>query len=889
MLDLKNGVDEDPVETKEWLDAIKSVLKHEGSERAQYLINQVLDKLSLSGVSPKNAVNTPYVNTIPANAEPEYPGDRKIEKLLTSILRWNAIVTVLRAGKIDPSLGGHIATYASAAVLYEVGFHHFFHAATKDHPGDLIFIQGHSAPGIYARAYLEGRITEKQLDNFRQEIDKDGLSSYPHPWLMPEFWQFPTVSMGLGALQAIYQARFLKYLNNRGLCNTEKQKVWVFCGDGEMDEPESLGALSLGGREKLDNLIFVINCNLQRLDGPVRGNGKIIQELESVFRGAGWNVIKVLWAHNWDPLFAKDKSGLLIKRMMEVVDGEYQNYKTRDGAYVRENFFGKYPELKELVADMTDDEIWHLSRGGHDFHKVYTAYQAAVNHKGQPTVILAKTIKGYGMGEAGEAQNITHQQKKMEVKHLQEFCKRFHIPISDDQISKLAYYKPAADSPEMRYLQERRKELGGYLPARRPKSESLQVPPLEAFETILKGSDGREISTTMAFVRLLNVLLKDPNIGKRVVPIVPDESRTFGMEGLFRQIGIYSPNGQLYKPVDSDQVMYYREDQKGQFLQEGISEPGSMASWIAAATSYSTCNTPMIPFYVYYSMFGFQRIGDLAWAAGDAQARGFLVGGLAGRTSLPGEGLQHQDGQSFTISATIPNCISYDPTFGYELAVIIQDGLRRMYEKQENVYYYITALNENYVHPPMPEEKGVKEGIIKGMYRFRAAKNEKLTVQLLGSGAILREVIDAADILESEFNIGCDIWSVTSFTELRREALSIERENFLNPEGKPKESFVTQCLKQRNAPVVAATDYIRSFADQIRAYVPHAYFVLGTDGYGRSDTRDQLRYFFEVNRYFIALAALKSLADEGKIEKKQVSAAMKKWGISSKKTDPVTV
>lgn len=884
-----NNEDIDPVETQEWLDALESVLANEGGDRAKFLIDQLLEKATERGIKSPTTITSPYINTLPAIKDAPYPGDLDIEKRLSSLIRWNAIAMVLRGGKKDPELGGHIATFASAAILYEVGFNHFFHAPSEKHGGDLVYIQGHSSPGIYARAFLEGRLTENQLNNFRQEVAGEGLSSYPHPWLMPEFWQFPTVSMGLGPLQGIYQARFLKYLHNRGLANTEGRKVWVFCGDGEMDEPESLGAITLAGRENLDNLIFVINCNLQRLDGPVRGNGKIIQEFESIFRGANWNVIKVLWGSNWDPLFAKDEHGLLVKRLNEAVDGEYQNYKARDGAYVREHFFGKYPELKAMVADMSDDQIWRLSRGGHDPQKVYTAYLNATKHQGQPTVILAKTVKGFGMGAAGEGLNITHQQKKMEVEHLRAFRDRFDLPVSDEEISELSYYRPGKDSPELKYILARREELGGFLPARRTHSQALAVPALDAFASVLKGSDGRENSTTMMFVRILNILLKDPQLGKLIVPIVPDETRTFGMEGLFRQIGIYSAVGQLYKPVDAEQLMFYREDKAGQFLEEGITEPGSMASWIAAATSYSNNNIPMIPFYVYYSMFGFQRVGDLAWAAGDAQARGFLIGGLSGRTTLPGEGLQHQDGHSHVLSATIPSCISYDPTYGYELAVIIQDGLRRMYQEQENVYYYITVMNESYIQPEMPE--GVTEGILKGMYLLQESpvNAKKLRVQLLGSGPILREVITAATILEKEFNVLSDVWSVTSFTELRKEALAVERNNFLHPDLKPKLSYVTQCLKDRVGPVIAATDYMRLYAEQVRAFVPKSYTVLGTDGYGRSDTRSALRQFFEVDSNYIAYAALKALADQGNFPMKELLQARTKLNIDPSKPDPVTV
>jgi len=879
--------DVDPVETQEWLDALGSVVRQEGKERAEYILKQLLGTLQMN-VS-LGGRNTAYKNTISLEDEAEHPGDPEIEERILALLRWNAVAMVLRAGKHAPELGGHIASYASSAYLYEIGFNHFFHAANAEHGGDLIFTQGHSSPGIYARAFLEGRLSEEQLDHFRQEVGGKGISSYPHPWLMPEFWQFPTVSMGLGPLQAIYQARFLKYLHNRGLADTYKRKVWAFCGDGEMDEPESLGALTIASREKLDNLVFVINCNLQRLDGPVRGNASIIQELEGIFAGAGWNVIKIIWGSNWDPLFAKDKTGLLLKRMSECVDGEYQNYKAKGGAYVREHFFGKYPELLELVKDMTDAEIQQLTRGGHDLQKVYAAYAEAVKTTDRPTVILAKTIKGYGMGEAGEAQNITHQQKKMTEEQLRIFRDRFQIPVADEDIAKIPFYKPAANSPEMEYLQSRRKALGGYLPSRRlQSSKQLAIPSLEAFASLLQATGEREISTTMAFVRILNILLKDKNIAKNIVPIVPDESRTFGMEGLFRQIGIYSPVGQLYEPMDKNQIMYYHEAKDGQLLEEGINEAGAFCSWLAAATSYSVNDLPMVPFYIYYSMFGFQRVGDLAWAAGDSRARGFLIGATAGRTTLAGEGLQHQDGHNLLYAATIPNCISYDPTFAYEMAVIIHDGLQRMYQKQESVFYYLTAMNENYSHPEMP--KGAEAGIIKGMYLLQKAKTKaKYTVQLLGSGTILREVIAAAELLEKDFGVTANIWSATSFNELAREAMAIERESRLNPTKKAKQSYVTTCLQGQKGPVIAATDYIKAYAEQIRAYVPGHYVVLGTDGFGRSDTREQLRHFFEVNRYYIAVAALKALADNGETEAKTVAEAIKKYKIELDKPNPMTV
>lgn len=879
--------DIDPQETQEWLDALEGVLENEGIDRAHYLIEKLVDKARRSGAYLPFSANTAYVNSIPVTQQERFPGDRAMERRIRSFIRWNAMAMVVQANRISAELGGHISSFASSATLFDVGFNHFFRGRSDARDGDLIFFQGHSAPGIYARAFLEGRISEDELYNFRQEADGEGLSSYPHPWLMPGFWQFPTVSMGLGPLMAIYQARFMRYLHDRGILNTDKRKVWAFMGDGEMDEPEALGAISLAGRERLDNLVFVVNCNLQRLDGPVRGNGKIIQELEGVFRGAGWNVIKVVWGGYWDPLLARDKNGTLLKRMEECVDGDYQAYKAKGGAYTREHFFGKYPELAEMVANMTDDDIWRLNRGGHDPHKVFAAYSEAVKHTGQPTVILAKTVKGYGMGVAGEGQNITHSQKKMGEAALKAFRDRFNIPIPDEQITATPFYKPAADSPELKYMQERRQELGGYLPARFTDAPKLDVPGLDFFKALLEGTGEKEMSTTMAFVRLLTTLIRDKKLGKYVVPIIPDEARTFGMEGMFRQLGIYSSVGQLYTPVDSDQVMYYREDKKGQVLQEGINEAGAMSSWIAAATSYSNHGASMIPFYVYYSMFGFQRIGDLAWAAGDMQARGFLVGGTAGRTTLAGEGLQHQDGHSHLQAATIPNCVSYDPAFAYELAVIVQDGMRRMYQEQENVFYYITVMNENYQQPAMP--KDVEDGILKGMYLYKSGGRKKTKVQLLGSGTILREVIAAGELLEKDFNVSADIWSVTSFNELRREGLDKERWNMLHPDKKAKSSYVETLLGKRKGPVIAATDYIRSYADQIRPFVPGDFRVLGTDGYGRSDMRSQLRKFFEVNRYYIVLAALKSLADQGEIPVGEVSKAIKKYRIDPEKPNPVTV
>jgi len=883
---MANLPDNDPIETQEWLEALQSVLEKEGGDRAHFLIDQLIHHARLAGDDVPISATTPYINTIPLDKEERSTGNQELEHRIRALTRWNAMAIVMNSNKESSELGGHIASFASAATLYDVAFNHFFHGKTDTHGGDLVYFQGHSSPGIYARAYIEGRLSEEQLYKFRQEVDGGGLSSYPHPWLMPNFWQFPTVSMGLGPLMAIYQARFMRYLQHRELAQTDGRKVWAFLGDGETDEPESLGAISMAGREQLDNLVFVINCNLQRLDGPVRGNGKIIQELEGVFRGAGWNVIKVIWGRWWDRLLVKDKTGLLLKRMEEVVDGEYQTYKSKDGAYVRQHFFGKYPELLELVADMSDDDIWRLNRGGHDPFKMFAAYAAANKHKGQPTVILAKTVKGYGMGEAGEAQNPTHQQKKMGEDELRKFRDRFNIPVTDEQLPKIPFIRPAEDSQEMKYLRERGAAMGT-LPARHPVAKPLEIPGLDAFDAMLKGTEDREISTTMAFVRLLSVLVKDKIIGKQVVPIVPDESRTFGMEGMFRQLGIFSQVGQLYTPQDADQLMFYKESASGQILQEGINEAGGMADWIAASTSYANHGVAMIPFYIYYSMFGFQRIGDLAWAAGDMRARGFLVGGTAGRTTLNGEGLQHQDGHSHLMAATIPNCVSYDPAFAYELAVIVHDGMRRMYQNQEDVFYYLTVMNENYTHPAMP--KGAEEGIIKGMYKFSASKSKaKAKVQLLGSGTILREVIAAVELLEKDFGVAADVWSVTSFNELRRDGIDCERWNTLHPESKPRTSFVDSCLDDKT-PVVAATDYIRSYADQIRPFVKARYKTLGTDGFGRSDTRKKLRGFFEVDRYYVAITALKALADEGSIAASEVTKAIKLYKINPDKPNPTTV
>ncbi|WP_024460572.1 pyruvate dehydrogenase (acetyl-transferring), homodimeric type [Marinimicrobium sp. LS-A18] len=880
--------DIDALETREWLDALESVVRHAGKERATFLLKQLSENAVDHGIDQPSAITTPYRNTIPVSKEVQSPGDAYIERKIRSIIRWNAIAMVVRANKSADELGGHIASFSSAATLYEVGFNHFWRGSEGGKPGDLVYFQGHSSPGMYARSFLEGRLTEEQLDNFRREVDGKGLSSYPHPWLMPDYWQFPTVSMGLGPINSIYQAHVMRYLDQRGLIEKGDRKIWAFLGDGECDEPESLGAISLAGREKLDNLIFVINCNLQRLDGPVRGNGKVVQELEGVFRGAGWNVVKVLWGGAWDKLLEKDKTGLLQKRMDEVLDGEMQNYKANGGAYTREHFFGKYPELLELVKDMTDDEILHLARGGHDAHKVYNAYHNAVNTKGQPTVILAQTVKGYGMGPTGEAVNNAHQVKKLDIDALKTFRDRFNIPIEDKDLEKIPYYRPPEDSAEMQYLHERRKQLNGYLPARKADFEALEIPGLDAFSKQLEGTGDRTISTTMAFVRVLNTLIKDKKVGNQVVPIVPDEARTFGMEGMFRQIGIYSAEGQKYTPQDAGQIMYYKEDQKGQILEEGINEAGAMSAWIAAATSYSNNHKPLLPFYIYYSMFGFQRVGDLAWLAGDAQARGFLLGGTAGRTTLNGEGLQHQDGHSHILANTIPNCRTYDPTYSYEVAVIVQDGLKRMYQEKENCYYYITLMNENYVHPDMP--KGAEEGIIKGIYQLeKGTSKKKNRVQLMGSGTILNEVREAAEILRKDFSVEADVWSVTSVNELTRDGQRAARWNLLHPGEKPRKAYLTEQLEGQDGPFIIATDYMKNYSEQLRPYVPGDYYVLGTDGFGRSDSREKLRHFFEVDRNFVVIAALKSLADQGKVKPEVVSKAIKQFGIDPDKADPLTV
>ena len=881
------SLDNDELETQEWIEALNSVIDAEGSERAHFLIEMMIDQARRSGSNLPYNATTAYVNTIPTHLQQRHPGSPDMERRIRALIRWNAIMAVLRANTKSPGIGGHIASFQSAATLYDVGFNHFFRAENDSFGGDLVYFQGHSSPGIYARAYLEGRMTEEQLDNFRMETKGNGLSSYPHPWLMPDFWQFPTVSMGLGPLMGIYQARYLKYLHDRGIADTSDRKVWVFCGDGEMDEPESQGAISLAAREKLDNLIFVVNCNLQRLDGPVRGNGKIIQELESNFRGSGWNVLKVIWGSYWDPLFAMDKDGLMKKRMEECVDGEFQNFKAKGGAFTREEFFGKYPELKERVAAMSDQDIWRLNRGGHDPHKVYAAYAAAVAHKGQPSIVLAKTVKGYGMGDAGEGQNITHQQKSMDIESLKTFRSRFDLPISDEEVESLSYYKPAKDSPEIKYMMERREALGGFLPKRKKQGNKLNVPSIEAFSNQLKSSGDREISTTMAFVRILTTLVKDKDIGKFIVPIVPDEARTFGMEGMFRQLGIYSSVGQLYEPQDSDQVMFYKEKKDGQILEEGINEAGSFSSWIAAATSYSNSGIQTIPFYIFYSMFGFQRIGDLAWAAGDSRSRGFLLGATAGRTTLNGEGLQHEDGHSHLLSATIPNCVSYDPCFSYELAVIMQNGLERMIKNQEDVFYYITLMNENYQHPEMP--KNINEDIIKGIYKFSESKTKGPKVQLMGSGVILREVIEAANILEKDFKVSSTVFSVTSFTEVRRDSLDIERWNMRNPEKVEKQSVLDKIIVDLESPIITATDYMKSFAEQIATFLPNKFISLGTDGFGRSDSREALRDFFEVDRYHIVIAALKALTERKEIDKSVLLQAIKKYKIVNDKPNPVSL
>ena len=889
MSELPN-LDIDSMETQEWLESMDAVLEQEGPERAHFLLEKLIDRARRSGTHLPFDAKTAYVNTIPPGQEPHMPADQTIESRIRAAIRWNAMTLVLRASKKDLELGGHIGSFASSAMLYDVGFNHFFKAASEKDGGDFIFAQGHISPGIYSRAFLEGRLTEKQMDNFRQECDGEGLSSYPHPHLMQDFWQFPTVSMGLGPLQAIYTARFLKYLTDRGIKDCSGQRVYCFLGDGETDEPESLGAIGLASREGLDNLTFIINCNLQRLDGPVRGNGKIIQELEGTFRGAGWEVVKVIWGSYWDSLIARDTSGKLLQLMNETVDGEYQNCKAKGGKYTRENFFNKYPETAAMVANMSDEDIWRLNRGGHDPVKVYAAYKKATETKDRPTVILAKTVKGFGLGQSGEAQNVAHNVKKMDVESIKQYRDRFNMPIADDQIEDLPFYRFPEDSEEYKYMKARREALGGSLPARRQQpEESMEIPPLKSFDAILKGSGEREVSSTMTFVRVLNSLLKDKKIGKRIVPIIPDEARTFGMEGLFRQVGIYANEGQKYIPQDADQVAYYREDKKGQVLQEGINELGAMASWVASGTSYSTCNATTIPFYIYYSMFGFQRVGDLAWAAGDSQARGFLLGATAGRTTLNGEGLQHQDGHSHVQAGLIPNCVTYDPTYGYEVAVIIRDGLRRMYENNENIFYYLTLMNENYQHPAMPDTKDVADEIIKGIYKLEtvAAKKAVANVQLMGSGTILNEVRRAAQILSDDYNVSSDVYSVTSFNELARDGQEATRWNMLHPDSAPKQAYINSVITKEAGPAIAATDYIKSYSDQVRAFIDTEYRCLGTDGFGRSDSRANLRTHFEVNAEYVVVASLYELANRGDIKSKVVVEAIKRFNIDAEKLNPL--
>ena len=883
---VRNG-DIDPIETQEWMESLSAVFEKDGKHRAQFLIKQLIEHSYKEGSDLVLSRNTPYINTIPPEEEAKSPGDQNLERKIRSLIRWNAAAMVVRANKKNPELGGHIGTFASAATLYDIGMNHFWRAKNNKFGGDLIYFQGHSAPGMYARAFLEGRITSKQLDRFRQEVSPGGLSSYPHPWLMPKFWQFPTVSMGLGPIMSIYQARFTKYLINRGLLKDGGRKIWCHLGDGETDEPESLGAIGLAAREKLDNLIFVVNCNLQRLDGPVRGNGKIIQELEGIFRGAGWNVIKVIWGSYWDSLLTKDKTGLLIKRMNEAVDGEYQAFKAKGGAFVREKFFGKYPELLNLVSQMDDKDIWKLNRGGHDPHKVYAAYHSAMQNKGSPTIILAKTIKGYGMGKSGESINTTHQQKKLDEKDLLYYRDRFDVPLTDQQVKNIEYYRPSENSPEIKYLKERRFKLGGNLPERSSFAKSIKTPSEDIFKAMKESTGNKEMSTTMVLVRMLTSLLRDKNVAPRLVPIIPDEARTFGMEGFFQKIGIYAHEGQKYEPVDSEQLSSYREDKKGQVLEEGITEAGAMSSWIAAGTSYTNHDISMIPIYLFYSMFGFQRTGDFTWAAGDNQTRGFLIGATAGRTTLAGEGLQHADGHSHVLSSVIPNCKSYDPTFSYELATIFREGLKRMHEKQENIFYYITTMNENYSHPAMPKDKSVKEGILKGMYLFKENnKYKKTKIQLLGSGAILREMITAAEILQKDYQIDSNLWSVTSFNELRKEALEVERYNLLHPDSKPKKTYIEKCLSSTEGPIVAASDYIRLNSDQIRPFISKGFYSFGTDGYGRSDTRKNLRKFFEVDKEHIVAYSLSVLAKEQLIPSKYAKDAIKKYKIDIEKPMP---
>lgn len=875
--------DADPVETAEWLQALSSIIEHEGRERATFILRRLLDHARAQRVPMPPVWSTPYCNSIALADQPQFPGNLETEQRLIALVRWNALAMVVRANKFSSELGGHIASYASAAELFEIGFNHFFRAGQS---GDLVYFQPHSAPGVYARAYLEGRLSETELNNYRREVGGGGLSSYCHPYLMPRFWQFPTGSMGLGPIMSIYQARFMRYLENRGILETHGRKVWAFVGDGEMDEPEALAGLSLAAREGLDNLIFVVNCNLQRLDGPVRGNGSVIQELEGLFAGAGWRVIKLLWGSDWDALFARDHDDVILRRLHETVDGEFQKYAATDGGFNREHFFNKYPELQAIVAHMSDEDIDRLKRGGHDPVKIYAAYRAAAEHVGQPTVILAQTKKGYGMGHGGQGKMGSHQQKKLEDEALLSFRDRFSLPLSDDEVKELRFHKPAADNPEMKYLHARRQALGGYLPVRTEKADSLPVTPSASFAKTLEGSAGREMSTTMAFVNILSQLLRDPVLGRRIVPIVADEARTFGMQALFRQVAIYSSVGQLYDPEDKDELLYYKEAREGQILEEGITEAGALSSWIAAATSYSTHGVPMLPFYIFYSCFGFQRVGDLVWAAGDSRCRGFLLGATAGRTTLSGEGLQHEDGSSHLLFSTVPNCVAYDPCFGYELAVILEDGMRCMLEEQEDVFYYVTVMNENYVHPALPT--GAKDGILKGMYRLResAGASGAAMVTLLGSGTILREVIAAAELLESEWKVSAEVWSVTSFTELRRDGMSKERHNRLHPGEPARQTWVGECLAQSEWPVIAATDYMRAVPDLIRAWVLRPYAVLGTDGFGRSDTRAGLRGFFEVDRHHVVVAALKVLADDGAVEPGTVEQAIAAYGIDTERGDP---
>jgi pyruvate dehydrogenase E1 component len=882
---MPSAEDLNPQETAEWLQALDQVVEESGPDRASFLLDQLVNRARVSGAAPTYYVNTPYVNTIPVEEQVPYPGDRALERRLKSLIRWNALAMVVRANKYDHGIGGHISTYASLATLVEVGFNHFFRAAYGDQPGDLVYFQGHASPGFYARAYLEGRLTEKHLENFRHELrEHPGLSSYPHPWLMPQFWQFPTVSMGLGPINAIYQARFMRYLEKRGLLAPAPRKIWAFVGDGETDEPESTCALRIAANEKLDNLIFVVNCNLQRLDGPVRGNGKVIQELEAVFAGSGWNVIKAIWGSDWDALLERDKTGLLVQRMNECLDGDYQTYVVRDGAYIRKDFFGKYPELLELVADLSDEQLLRLRRGGHDPEKVYNAYKRACEHTGSPTVILAKTIKGYGLGEAGEGRNVTHQQKKLNEQEMEHFCRRFEIPITEERIHTISFYRPPEDSPEIRYLQERRRELGGYLPQRSPRPISVEAPPLDYFAETLTGSQGREVSTTMAFVRVLTLLLRHPKLGKQVVPIIPDEARTFGMESLFRQIGIYASQGQLYHPVDQEMFLYYKESESGQILEEGITEAGSMASFTAAGTAYANYGLPMIPFFIYYSMFGLQRMGDLIWAFADSRGKGFLVGATAGRTTLAGEGLQHQDGHSHLLMSVLPTCAAYDPAYAYEIGVIVQDGLRRMYQEHEDLFYYLTIYNENYAQPPMPE--GAREGILRGLYRYKAAERGAAVAQLFGSGPILNEALKAQQMLAERYQVAADVWSVTSYNELRRDALAVERWNRLHPAEPERRPYLVECLKGAQGPIIAASDYMKAVADQVAPWLSGRLVSLGTDGFGRSENREHLRKFFEVNAEAIAAATLARLSREGKFSSEQARTALADLGIDPEAGNP---